>query len=66
MRELQRCLDTPFLLPEGWSADREGGPYWRVTTPGGGSYTVKTDRAAYEYAAGRVEWFGPGSPAFPI
>ena len=66
MRELQRCLDTPFLLPEGWSATREGGPHWRVTTPGGSSYTVTTDRAAYEYAAGRVEWFGPGSPAFPI
>lgn len=65
MRDLQRCLDTPFLLPEGWSVAPEGGPHWRVTTPDGASYTVTTDRTAYEYAAGRVEWFGPGSPAFP-
>ena len=66
MRELQRCLDDPSLLPNGWSAAHEGGPHWRITTPNGSTHSVTTDRQAYEYAAGRVEWFGPGSPAFPI
>ena len=66
MRELQRCLDDPSLLPKGWSAAHEGGPHWRVTPPPGNTHTVTTDPKAYEYAAGRVEWFGPGSPAFPL
>ena len=66
MRDIQRCLDAPSLLPEGWSVAHEGVSHWRVTTPDGTSYTVTTDLTAYEYAAGRVEWFGPGSPAFPI
>ena len=66
MRELRRCLDDLSLLPKGWSATHEGGLHWRVTPPHGNTHTVTTDRQAYEYAAGRVEWFGPGSPAFPI
>ena len=46
-------------------AAREGGPHWRVTTPAGNAFSVTVDRSAYEKGSGRVEWFGPGSPAFP-
>ena len=28
-------------------------------------HTVTTNRAAHDYAAGTVDFFGPGSPAFP-
>ena len=27
---------------------------------------MTTDRAAHDYAAGTVEFFGPGNPAFPV
>ena len=62
---LRRCLDDPSLLPNGWSAAHEGGPHWRVTDPAGRSFSATIDRAAYEQANGRAQWFGPGSPAFP-
>ena len=63
---LRQCLDNPALLPTGWRAAPEGGPHWRITTPSGRQFSATTDRAAYERANGRVEWFGPGSPAFPL
>ena len=63
---LRRCLDAPALLPTGWSAVPEGGPHWRITNPAGESFSATTDRGAYEKSNGRVEWFGPGSPAFPL
>ena len=63
---LRRCLDTPALLPPGWRAVPEGGPHWRITDPAGAGFSVTTDRDAYEKANGRLEWFGPGSPAFPL
>ena len=65
---LRRCLDNPALLPTGWRAAPEGGrgPHWRITDPAGRGFSVTTDRAVYEKASGRVEWFGPGSPAFPL
>ena len=43
-----------------------GNRHWQVTTPDGRLHTVTTDRAAHDYAAGTVEFFGPGSPAFPV
>ncbi len=66
MAYLRRCLDDPALLPTGWRAVPEGGPHWRVTNPAGRRFSVTTDRDAYEKANGRVKWFGPGSPAFPL
>ena len=63
---LRRCLDDPALLPTGWRAVPEGGPHWRITDPAGAGFSVTTDRAVYEKANGRLEWFGPGSPAFPL
>ena len=66
MSYLQRALEEPALLPEGWSAEPAGGPHWNVRRADGVQYIVTTDRAAYEYAPGNVAWFGPGSPAFPI
>ena len=65
MSDLQLALVEPALLPEGWSAESAGGPHWLVKRPDGEQYTVTTDLVSYEYAPGHVEWFGPGSPAFP-
>ena len=66
MSDLQRALEEPALLPEGWSAEHVGGPHWKIQRADGVRYTVTTDHASYGYAPGSVEWFGPGSPAFPV
>ena len=65
MPQLRRALDEPWLLPEGWQAQPASGPHWNIERPDGERYIVTTDRTAYEYAPGYIEWFGPGSPAFP-
>ena len=62
---LTYILNHPECLPDGYGAEQRGDKHWRVTTPGGKSHTVTTNRAAHDYAAGTVEFFGPGSPAFP-
>ena len=64
--DLTYILNHPEWLPEGYGAESQGDNHWRVTTPGGKSYTVTTDRTAHDYSAGTVEFFGPGSPAFPV
>ena len=66
MNDLTYILNHPDWLPDGYASERRGDRHWRVTTPGGKSRTVTTDRAAHDYAAGTVEFFGPGSPAFPV
>ena len=65
MTYLQRMLEEPNLLPDGWQAEPAGGLHWRVQRPDGEWDTVTTDRASYEYAPQHIEWFGPGSPVFP-
>ena len=64
MNDLTYILNHPEWLPDGYAVERRG-THWRVTTPSGRSHTVTTDRAAHDYAAGTVDFFGPGSPAFP-
>ena len=64
--DLTRILNTPELMPEGWSAAYAGTNHWRVTNPHGQQWTVTTDREAHDYAPDRVEWWGPGSLAFPL
>ena len=66
MNDLTYILDNPEWLPDGYAVERRGDRHWRVTTPDGRSHTVTTDRAAHDYAAGTVEFFGPGNPAFPV
>ena len=63
--DLTYILNHPEWLPEGYGSEPQGDNHWRVTTPGGKSYPVTTDRTAHDYSAGTVEFFGPGSPAFP-
>ena len=65
MADLTRILNNPRLLPAGWTAAPAGDNHWQVTGPDNTARIVTTDRAAHEYAAARVEWWGPGSPAFP-
>ena len=65
MNDLTYILNHPEWLPDGYSAEQRGDRHWRVTTPGSKSHTVTTDRTAHDYSAGTVEFFGPGSPAFP-
>ena len=66
MNDLTYILNHPEWLPDGYGAEQRGDRHWRVTTPGGRSYTVTTDWAAHDYSAGTIEFFGPGSPAFPV
>ena len=66
MNDLTYILDNPDWLPDGYTAERRGYWHWRVTTPDGKAHTVTTNRAAHDYSAGTVEFFGPGSPAFPL
>ena len=65
MNDLTYILNHPEWLPDGYGAVGRGRNHWRVTTPDGGSRIVTTVRAAHDSAAGTVEFFGPGSPAFP-
>ena len=64
-RDLAYILDNPQWLPDGYRAEWGGDNHWRVTLPSGMSYVVTTDRAAHDYSVGSIEFFGPGSPAFP-
>ena len=66
MNDLSYILNHPEWLPDGYAAERRGERHWRVTTTGGSKHTVTTDRVAHDYAAGTIEFFGPGSPAFPV
>ena len=63
--DLTRILNTPDLMPEGWSSVPAGPNHWRVINLHGQQWTVTTDRVAHDYAPDRVEWWGPGSPSFP-
>ena len=65
MAALTEALRDPALLPAGWSAVPAGVDHWHLTKPDGSQYRVTTGRAAHEYAGGRVEFWAPGSPAFP-
>ena len=65
MEGLTGALTNPGLLPVGWSAVPAGADHWLVSKPDGSEYRVVTKRAAHEYAGGRVEFWAPGSPAFP-
>ena len=64
--DLNHVLNNAELMPEGWSATYAGTDHWRVTNPHGQQWTVTTDREAHDYAPDRVEWWGPGSLAFPL
>ena len=64
-RDLAYILDNPQWLPDGYRTEWAGDNHWRVTLPSGMSYMVTTDRAAHDYSVGSIEFFGPGSPAFP-
>ena len=63
--DLTRILNTPELMPEGWTSVLSGTNHWRVTNPDAQQWTVTTHRTAHDYAPDRVEWWGPGSPSFP-
>ena len=63
--DLTQILNTPELMPEGWTSVLSGTNHWRVTNPDGQQWTVTTDRTAHDYAPDRVQWWGPGSPSFP-
>ena len=65
MAALTDALRKPELLPSGWDAFPAGVDHWALTKPDGSQYRVTTARAAHEYAGGRVEFWAPGSPAFP-
>ena len=63
--DLTYILNNPEWLPDGYDSEPRGYNHWLVSAPDGQQYIVTTDRQAHDYAAGTVEFFGPGSPAFP-
>ena len=65
MNDLSQALSTPGRLPHSYRASQSGVNHWGVNTPDGREGVVTTDEAAYEYAAGAVDFFGPGSSFFP-
>ena len=65
LNDLTYILDHPEWLPDGYTAEGAGLNHWKVTVPDGARWTVTTDRKAHDYAAGTVEFFGPGNIAFP-
>ena len=44
--DLARILNTPELMPEGWTSVPAGSNHWRVTNSHGQQWTVTTDRGA--------------------
>ena len=63
--DLTLILNRPEWLPDGYAAAARGVDHWAVSAPGETAQVVTTDRAKHDYAAGAVEFFGPGNPAFP-
>ena len=63
--DLTRILNRPEWLPDGYAATTRGVGHWAVSAPDAAAQIVTTDRAKHDYAAGAVEFFGPGNPAFP-
>jgi superfamily II DNA or RNA helicase len=64
MADLERPLQDPELLPDSWNVEARGGSHWRLERPGYPSCIVTTDRDAFAYARERLDWWGPGHPAF--
>ena len=64
MPSLEAALE--YGMPDGWTAQRFG-QWWTVTPPSGQQVRVTTSLEKYEKALGDdVEFFGPGSRAFPV
>ena len=64
MTDLEASLNDPKLLPGSWKVQARGGPHWRLERPECPPCTVTTDRESFDYARERLEWWGPGHPAF--
>lgn len=66
MADLESPLSDTKLLPDSWNVEARGGSHWQLERPGCPPCTVTTDREAFDYARERLEWWGPGHPAFDI
>ena len=64
LNDLTYILSNPDWLPDDHRAETRGIDHWRVETPDHDA-VVTTSRTAHDYAAGSVEFFGPGSKTFP-
>ena len=64
MADLELPLNDAKLLPKSWNIQARGGSHWRLERSGHPPCTVTTDRKSFDYARERLEWWGPGHPAF--
>ena len=64
LNDLTYILGNPGWLPDHYEVEPRGNDHWRLETPDHDS-VVTTSRTAHGYAAGSVEFFGPGSRTFP-
>ena len=64
MADLEPPLNDATLLLDSWNVEARGGSHWRLEQPERPSCTVTTNREAFDYARERLEWWGPGHPAF--
>jgi hypothetical protein len=65
LNELGRLLDHPKLLPAGCEAQRVSSKDVFWIQPGSPQVAVTTDPDFFEEHADSVEFWTPGSPAFP-
>jgi hypothetical protein len=65
LEELGHLLDHPKLLPPGVEAQRVGTKEVFWTQPGAPRISVTTDPDFFEEHPESVEFWTPGSPAFP-
>ncbi|MCY4522406.1 MAG: helicase-related protein [Caldilineaceae bacterium] len=64
MADLETPLNDAKLLPDSWNVEARGGSHWRLERPGCPPCIVTTDRVSFDYARERLDWWGPGHPAF--
>ena len=64
MPSLEAALE--YGMPDGYTVSIGGEEWWWVTTPSSDRIRVTTSLERYEKAIGDVEFFGPGSRAFPV
>lgn len=66
LEELGQLLDRPTLLPPGCEADRATSKDVFWSQPGATKVAVTTDPEFFEEHADSLEFWTPGSPAFPV
>ena len=63
--DIAHVLNNPQWMPDGFSVQPRGDRHWSVQTHYRDEGVVTADRRLHDYAAGSVNFFGPGNALFP-